>query len=90
MPEGPRAKQAGVKVVKALGQALAAIRKRKGMTVDDVVRNTRTFYDAPSIEAYERGEETFLDIPGMVRLIVEGFHADPREVGELMGEYLKD
>lgn len=91
MPEDPRATEALVKLEKALGDALATIRERKGMTVDDVVRNTATYFDSWTVERLERGEEerTFLCIPSLVRLIVEGLHADLHEVGQLIGDFLE-
>jgi hypothetical protein len=91
MPEDPKAQQELIKVEKALGRALAAIREDKQMTVDDIVRNTGTYFDDWTVERIEHGEEErmFLTIPCMVRLIVEGFHADLHEVGQLMGEFLK-
>lgn len=91
MPEDPKVAEALVRVEKALGCALATIRERKGMTLDDVVRNTDTFFDRWNVERLERAEENrmFLCIPSLVRLIVEGLHADLHEVGQLVGDLLE-
>jgi hypothetical protein len=70
----------------ALGSAIREIRVRKGLTVNEVVQNTQTYFDDWTVERIERGEEedTFLGLPSIVRLVVEGLKVEVSEVIELM------